>query len=243
MIESLIEDMIKNIILVVVLFVALGCSRKIKSITEFSYKDSILVKNRIAEFNKQEAKVLEQYFGNERSNRITKSEYQKGMKISEIDCDYFQKQDTCVLRQFSKFEYDSRNRLLAETKFEEDSTVRFIRKHYYFKGGEVSKTFTFDMFASKHPDISKGSLYTDTIYYDKLKREIKRISSSPNFEKPIIRLYKYTENGYSRELKGTYNNDTVVSYKYSKLQKKAIKNKIDFNFGDLKMYEYKFDYY
>jgi translation initiation factor IF-3 len=86
-------------------------------------------------------------------------------------------------------------------------------------------------------------VYTDTIYYDKVKREIKRISSSPNFEKPIIELYKYTENGYSRELKGTYNNDTVISYKYSKLQKKVDKHKIDFNFDHEKRYKYEFDYY
>jgi hypothetical protein len=233
----------KSIILVVVLFVALGCSRKIKSITEFSFKDSILVKNRTAEFNKQGDKVLEQYFGNARSNRITKSEYQKGVKISEIDCDYFQKQDTCVLRQFSKFEYDSNNRLLTETKFEEDSVIRFIRKHYYFKGREVSKTIIFDMLASKQPDFNKGRIYIDTIYYDKLKREIKRISNSPNFEKPVIEFYKYTKSGYSRELTGTFNNDTVLSYRYNKLQKKAIKNKIDFNFYNVKRYKYKFDYY
>lgn len=233
----------KNIILLIFLTVILGCSSKIKSITEFSNKDGILSKNRIAEFDREGNKLLEENFGNQRANRITKLEYKNGLKILEVDCDYFQKQDTCVLRQFSKFEYDSNNRLITETKFEEDSATRFIRNHLYFKDMKVEKTMSWEMIASKQPDYNKGSVYIDTIYYDKLRRKIKIISGSPDFSKPYIQIYKYSKNGYLRELKGTYNNDTVLSYKYNKLQKKAIKNKIDFDFGDMKKNKYEFKYY
>ncbi|TDE06014.1 hypothetical protein [Flavobacterium sandaracinum] len=233
----------KNIILLIFLSVLLGCSSKIKSITEFSNQDGILSKNRIVAFDKEGNKLLEQNFGNERSNRITKSEYKNGLKVLEIDCDYFQKEDTCVLRQFSKYEYDINNRLIAETKFEEDSAVRFIRENHYFKDLEVEKTMTWGMISSKQPDYGEARVYIDTIYYDKLRRKIKIISSSPDFKKPFIEIYKYTKKGYSRELKGTYNNDTILSYKYNKLQKKAIKNKINFDFGDMERNKYEFEYY
>ena len=233
----------KNIILLIFISVLLGCSSKIKSITEFSNQDGIISKNRIAEFDKEGNKLLVQNFGNPRSNRIIKSVYKNGLKVLETDCDYFEKEDTCVVRQFSKFDYDVNNRLITETKFEEDSAIRFIRSHINLKDMKVIKTMSWGLIASKQPDYNKGSVYIDTIYYDKLRRKIKIISGSPDFSKPYIEIYKYTKNGYLRELKGTYNNDTVFSYKYNKLQKKAIKNKIDFDFGDMKRNKYKFDYY
>jgi len=160
----------KNIILLIFISVLLGCSSKIKSITEFSNQDGILSKNRIAEFDKEGNKLLEQNFGNVRSNRITKSEYKNGMKILEIDCDYFQKQDTCVVRQFSKFDYDIKNRLLTETKFEEDSAIRFIRNHINFKDMKVIKTMSWEMFPVVTPNYDEAVILIDTIYYDKLKR-------------------------------------------------------------------------
>lgn len=232
----------KNIILLIFISVVLGCSPKIKSITEFSNQDAILSKNRIAEFDKEGNKLLEQNFANVRSNRITKSEYIKGMKILEMDCDYFQKEDTCVVRQFSKLEYDINNRLLTETKFEEDSAIRFIRNHIYFKDMKVVKTMSWEMFPVATPNYDEAIILIDTIYYDKLKREIKRVHHNPNFDKPSIEIFKYTKNGYSKEYKGS-SKDTIGYFKYNKFQKKVIKNKIDFDFGDLKRYKYKFDYY
>lgn len=233
----------KNIILLIFISVLLGCSSKIKSITEFSKQDGLLRKNRIAEFDSEGNKLLEQNFGNVRSNRITKSEYKNGLKVLETDCDYFEKEDTCVVRQFSKFDYDVNNRLIAETKFEEDSAIRYIRNHINFKDMKVLKTMSWEMFPVATPNYDEAEVLIDTIYYDKLGRKIKIISSNPNFKKPFIEIYKYTKNGYSRELKGTHNNDTVLYYSYNKLQKKAIKNKINFDFGDMKRNKYKFDYY
>lgn len=232
----------KYIILLIFISVLLGCSSKIKSISEFSNQDGILSKNRIAEFDKEGNKLLEQNFGNVRSNRIIKSEYKNGMKVLEIDCDYFQKQDTCVVRQFSKFDYDIKNRLLTETKFEEDSAIRFIRNHINLKDMKVIKTMSWEMFPVATPNYDEAVILIDTIYYDKLKREIKRVHHNPDFDKPSIGIFKYTRNGYSKEYKGS-GKDTIEYFKYNKFQKKVIKNKIDFDFGDLKRYKYKFDYY
>lgn len=233
----------KNIIFLIFMSFLLGCSSKIKSITEFSNQDGILSKNRIAEFDKEGNKLLEQNFGNPRSNRIIKSEYRNGLKVLETDCDYFEKEDTCVVRQFSKFDYDVNNRLLAETKFEEDSAIRFIRSHIDFKDMKVITTMSWEMFPVATPNYDEAIVLIDTIYYDKLGRKIKIISSNPNFKKPFIEIFKYSKNGYSREFKGTHNNDTVFSYRYNKLQKKSIKNKINFDCGDMKRNKYKFDYY
>lgn len=232
----------KNIILLILISVVLGCSTQIKSITEFSSQDAILNKNRIAEFDKEGNKLFEQNFGNPRSNRITKSDYKNGVKILEIDCDYFQKEDTCVVRQFSKFEYDIKNRLLTETKFEEDSAIRFIRNHINFKDMKVVKTMSWEMFPVVTPNYDEAVILSDTIYYDKLKREIKRVHHNPDFDKPWIEIFKYSRNGYSKEYIGI-SKDTIEYFKYNKLQKKAFKNKIDFDFTDMKIYKYKFSYY
>lgn len=238
-----IQVMKKNIILLISISVLLGCSSKIKSITEFSNQDGILSKNRIAEFDKEGNKLLEQNFGNPRFNRIIKSEYRNGMKVLETDCDYFEKEDTCVVRQFSKFDYDVNNRLIAETKFEEDSAIRFIRSHINLKNMKVLKTMSWEMFPVATTNYDEAIILIDTIYYDKLGRKTKIISGSPDFKEPFIEIYRYTKNGYTKKLKRTHNNDTVFFYGYNKLQKKAIKNKINFDFGDMKRNKYKFDYY
>lgn len=232
----------KIIILLIFLTVLLGCSSKIKSITEFSNQDDIISKNRIAEFDKEGNKLLEQNFGNPRSNRITKSDYKNGLKVVEIDCDYFQKEDTCVVRQFSKFDYDVNNRLIVETKFEEDSAIGYIRNHINFKDLKVVKTMSWEMFPVITPNYDEAIVLIDTIYYDKLKREIKRVHHNPDFDQPWIEIFRYSKNGYSKEYKGS-SKDTIEYFKYGKLQKKGIKNKINFDFGDMKKNKYKFEYY
>ena len=232
----------KIFFLLIFLTFLLGCSSKIKSITEFSNQDGIISKNRIAEFDKEGNKLLEQNFGNLRSNRVTKSDYINGMKVLEMDCDYFEKEDTCVVRQFSKFDYDVNNRLIAETKFEEDSAIRFVRRHINLKDMKVLKTMSWEMFPVATPNYDEAVILIDTIYYDKLKREIKRVHHNPDFDKPWIEIFRYSKNGYSKEYKGSIK-DTIEYFKYNKLQKKVIKNKINFDFGDMKKNKYKFEYY
>jgi len=232
----------KNIILLILISVVLGCSTQIKSITEFTNQDNILSKNRTAEFDKEGNKLLEQNFGNIRYNNITKSELKNGMKILEIDCDYFRKEDTCVVRQFSKFDYESNKRLSTETKFEEDSLIRFISCHHYFKNMKVIKTMSWETFPKATLNYDAALILVDTIYYDKLKREIKKVHHNPDFGKPWIEIFKYSRNGYSKEYIGI-SKDTIEYFKHNKLQKKAFKNKIDFDFRDMKIYKYKFNYY
>ena len=232
----------KKFFLLIFLTFLLGCSSKIKSITEFSNQDGIISKNRIAEFDKEGNKLLEQNFGNLISNRVTKSDYINGMKVLEMDCDYFEKEDTCVVRQFSKFDYDVNNRLIAETKFEEDSAIRFVRRHINLKDMKVLKTMSWEMFPVATPNYDEAVILIDTIYYDKLKREIKRVHHNPDFDKPWIEIFRYSKNGYSKEYKGS-SKDTIEYFKYNKLQKKVIKNKINFDFGDMKKNKYKFEYY
>jgi len=89
---------------ILILTIITGCSPKIKSITEYKKNNDKLLINKIAEFDINGNKYFERNFGNQRSNRIVRIEYKDGRKYKETDCDYFEKQDTCVVRQFSVYE-------------------------------------------------------------------------------------------------------------------------------------------
>lgn len=181
-------------------------------------------------------------FGNQRSNRIVRTEYLNGKKFKETGCDYFAEQDTCVVRQFSVYEYKPDENLKKQTMYESDSAVRFIRR-YYKKGNlEVIKTNTWEMFPTKDPDPEKAMKLTDSVYYDTKGREVKRLHYNESFEKPWIEKYTYSDKGYTKEVIGT-RMDTIRFFKYSELDKLALKEGIDFEFRDTTNYQYKIDYY
>lgn len=230
----------KNIIVLICMSFILGCSHKIKSITEFSKLNFILSKSKVVEFDRNGNKLLEQNFGDSRSNRITKFEYKDGLKIFETGCDYFQIKDTCVIRYYKKFDYNIDRKIATETFFENDSAIRFIRDFQYFNNMKIIKTMSWEISPKIIPDYSKAYIAIDTIYYDMLEREIKRVHHSSVFDKPIIEIIKYKKNGYSINYYG-YSKDSMGYFKYNKFHAKAIKNKIDFNFKN--DYRYKFIYY
>ena len=227
---------------ILILIIIIGCSPKIKSITEYKKNEDKLSKNRIAEFDKNGNKFLERNFGNQRSNRIVRIEYKNGKKIKETNCDYFQKQDTCVIRQFSVYEYKPKENLKIQTMYEADSAVRFIRKFYKKGNLEVIKTSSWEMFPTKDPDPEKAMKLTDSVFYDSKGREIKRLHYNEDFEKPWIEKYKYSNKGYTKEISGT-RMDTTRFYNYSEFDKMTQKKEIDFEFKDTTNYKYEFKYY
>ncbi|HET8885553.1 MAG TPA: hypothetical protein VFM70_04280 [Salinimicrobium sp.] len=232
----------KKFIPLILLTFILGCSPKIQSITEYLKNDNNLIKSRVVEFDKKGNKILERKFGNPRSNRIVRIEYKNGKKFKETDCDYFETKDTCVIRQFSIYEYNTDNNLKIQTMYESDSAVRFIRK--YRKNGnlEVIRTNTWEMFPTKDPDPENAMQLTDSVFYDSKGREIKRLHYNKDFKEPWIEKFEYSDNGYTKEISGT-RMDTTRFYEYSKLDKLANKKEIDFEFRDTTNYKYKIKYY
>ncbi|WP_298248324.1 hypothetical protein [uncultured Christiangramia sp.] len=232
----------KSLLQILILTIIIGCSPKIKSITEYKKNENHLSKNRIAELDKNGNKFLERNYGNQRSNRIERIEYKNGKKIKETDCDYFEKQDTCVVRQFSVYEYLPKENLKIQTMYEADSAVRFIRKYRKTGDLEVIKTNTWEMFPTKDPDLEKAMKLADSVFYDSKGREIKRLHYNEDFERPWIEEYQYSDNGYTKKISGT-RDDTTQFYKYSELDKIANKRDIDFEFRDTVNYKYEIDYY
>lgn len=232
----------KLILQILILTLITGCSPKIKSITEYTKKDDGLSKNKVADFDKKGNKILVRNFGNQRSNRIVSIVYKNGRKFKETDCDYFEEQDTCVVRQFSVYAYKPSENLKIQTMYESDSAIRFIRKYYVKEDLEVIKTNTWEMFPTKDPNPEKAMKLIDSVFYDSKAREIKRLHYNESFDKPWIEKYNYSNKGYSKEILGT-RMDTIRFYKYSKLDKMANKKGINFEFRDSTNFQYKIDYY
>ena len=63
-----------------------------------------------------------------------------------------------------------------------------------------------------------------------------------DFDKPWIEKYKYSNNGYTKEISGT-RMDTTRFYNYSEFDKMSQKKEIDFEFKDTTNYKYEFKYY
>jgi hypothetical protein len=219
-----------------------GCSPKIKSITEYSKIDGKLSKNRTAEFDVKGNKLLERNFGSQRSNRIVRIEYRQGRKFKETTCDYVQKQDTCVVRQYSMYEYKPEENLIIQTMFEADTSIRFIRKYHKIGNQEVIKTSSWEIFPTKDPDLEKAMRLTDSVFYDSKGREIKRLHYNADFDKPWVEKYQYSDSGYTKEISGT-RMDTTIFYGYSRLDRIANAKEIDFKFRDTTNYRYEIEYY
>ncbi len=90
---------------VVSLWILMGCSPKIRTIMEYSKNGNEWVLNKQTNFDKRGNMEKEISFGSQERHHIKQIEYQNNKKILEIYCEYFVKHDTCVLRQFKKYEY------------------------------------------------------------------------------------------------------------------------------------------
>jgi len=231
----------KTLLIAFILSSLITYSQKIKSITEYKKQGDSLTKNRISEFdlNKNKTKVIN---FNTRSNRIIITEFINNKKILETNCDYFVKEDTCVIRSFSKFKINKVDGTERQTCYEEDSLVRFIRDKKKEKRIEIIKTYSWEFFPVKNPDFEKALVLTDTITYDRKERILKRIHYSQDFNEPILETYKYSKKGYTYKLSGT-KNDTIIIYKYNKHQKFVNRKKIEYTFNNSNDFEYVFEYY
>ena len=241
--------MLKNLIYITIFLTSiLSFSQNIKSISEFKKVGDSLVKNRLSEFDKSGNLIREVNYGKFDSklktfrNKIKTFEYKKGQRISEHFCEKFVSKDTCVVRAFSTYEFDKKNGIEKQTKYESDSLIRFIRETKKSKRMKSSKTYSWEFIPVKKPDFEKALVLVDTIFYDKKKRKIKRVSYNSREEKPVVELYNYSDKNYSYQTIGTFR-DTTLTFQYNKLQKLADKKSLNYIFENSENYKYEIEYY
>ncbi len=231
----------KTLLILIILSSSIIYSQKIKSITEFKKQGDSLIRNRISEFDLNKNKTKEINF-NSRSNQIITTEFINNKKMREKHCDYFVKEDTCVIRSFSTYKLNQTDKTERQTCYEEDSLVRFIRDKKKEKKIEILKTYSWEFFPLKKPDFEKAIVLTDTIIYDRKNRIMKKIHFSQDLKEPILETYKYSNKGYTYKLSGT-KNDTIIIYKYNKQQKFVNRKKIEYTFNNSNDFQYVFEYY
>lgn len=229
-------------------------SQKIKSITEFKKVEDSFKRSRLTEFDKSGNLIREVNYGRYDSilrtyrNKIKTFKYKNGQRISECFCEEFVAKDTCVLRSFSIFEFDNGRGVEKQIKFESDSLIRFIRETKKQKRIKTSKTYSWEFNPIKKPNYEKALILTDTVFYDKKNRKVKRVSYNNREKKPVIELYNYSKKTYTYQTKGTYR-DTILTFKYnklqnySKLQKLVDKKALDYIFQNEEQFKYEIGYY
>jgi|SRR5690625_248643 len=246
---TMLYTMQKNIIYILIFLISsVSFGQKIKTITEFRKDKDSLIKTRKTEFDKSGNLTKEVKFGGydavsktlRNKNRIIN--YRNGKKNIEYNCEDFVAKDTCVIRSFSTYEYNPKTKVEKQTKFEPDSLIRFIREIKTEKNIRISKTNSWDFNPVKVPDFEKAVILTDTSYFDKKNRLTKRVNYNSREKKPYIEKYVYSKNKYTYQTIGTAR-DTVLTYDYTELQKKADKNSIDYKFNTDDNYEYEIEYY
>jgi hypothetical protein len=233
--------LLKTVLIAFILSSSIIYSQKIKSITEYKKQGDSLIKKRMSEFDLKHNKTKEINF-NTRSNQITTTEFINNKKVLEKHCDYFVKEDTCVIRSFSTYKSNQTDKTERQTCYEEDSLVRFIRDKKKEKKIEILKTYSWEFFPLKKPDFEKALVLTDTIIYDRKNKIKKKSHYSQDFNEPILETYKYSKKGYTCKLSGT-ENDTMILYKYNKHQKFVTRKKIEYTFNSSNDFEYVFEYY
>ena len=222
--------------------------QKIKTITEFKSENDSLIKIRKTEFDKSEKLTKEVKFGGydaisktfRNKNRIV--EYKNGHRVSEYNCEDFVSKDTCIIRSFSSYEFNIKTGVEKQTKYEADTLIRFIREVKKQKNMTITKTNSWEFFPVKEPNLEKALVLTDTAYFDKRNRLIKRINYSSNSNKPYIEKYQYLKDQYTYQTIGTAR-DTIITVDYSKLQKEADKKNLNYRFKTEDSYQYEIEYY
>lgn len=232
----------KNLIYILIFHTTiLSFSQNIKSITEFKKQGDSLVKNCLTEFDKN-GKVMNKIKFGTKTNFIITTQYKNGQRVSKLSCSYFKKQDTCIIKTYSTFQFDNKTKTEKETFFESDSTIRFIREFKREKHIGYEKTYSWEFNPTKFPDLNKAAILIDTIYYDNKNREIKRISHTNFHKQKVIEIIKYSKNKYTKQIIGTQK-DTIFEYKLNKLQAIAFENNIDYKFKSDKKYNYTIEYW
>lgn len=230
------------------LFTIITFGQKIKTITEFKSEKDSLIKVRETTFDNSGNLAKEVIFGE--FDNILKTyrnknqfvEYKNGKRVLEYNCEDFVSKDTCIVRSFSTYNFNPKTGIEIETKYESDSLIRYIREIKKEKKITTSKTNSWEFFPVKIPDYENSSILTDTIYFDKKNRIIRRVNFSNNSEKPIIENYKYSKKGYSYQIIGSAN-DTTINIVYSKIQKTVDRNNLNFHYESDEKYKYKIEYY
>lgn len=239
----------RNIIFTIIfLITSISFGQKIKTITEWKKEEDSLVKTRITEFNKSGDLTKEIKYGGydaisgtyRNKNRYIK--YKNGKRVSEYYCEDFVSKDTCVVRSIATYEFNSETGVEKETKYEADSLIRFIREIKKEKQVTISKTHSWEFVPVKKPDYEKALVLTDTSYFDKMNRIIKRVNYNSRSEKPFVEKYKYSKNKYSYQIIGA-SKDTTMIFDYSKEQKKIDKQDIKYRFEADDKYRYEIEYY
>lgn len=239
----------KNIIYILTLLISSAIyGQKIKTITEFRKDKDSLIKNRKTEFNKNGNLIKEVRFGGfdpvikTFRNNIRIVKYDNKKKVSEYHCEDFVAKDTCVMRSFTIYEYDLKNNIERQIKYEPDSLIRFIRDIKMRGNMRITKTSTWEFSPVKEPNFETALILTDTSYFDEKKRLIKQINYNSKMRKPYIKKYTYSENKYTLQTIGTFR-DTVLTFEYNKSQQKFNNQNIDYTFNSSDNYEYEFKYY
>ncbi len=241
--------MLRNLIYITIFLTSiLSFSQNIKSIVEFEKAGDSLVKNRLSEFDKSGNLVREVNYGSFDSrlktfrNKIRTFEYKNGQRISEYFCENFVSKDTCVVRAFSTFEFDKKTGIEKQIKYESDSLIRFIREIKKSKRMKSSKTYSWEFLPVEKPDFEKALVLVDTIFYDKKKRKIKRVSYNSREKKRVVELFKYSDENYTYQTIGIFK-DSILTFQYNKLQKLADKKSLNYIFMNSENYKYEIEYY
>jgi len=238
----------KSIYILIFLFSSIIFGQNIKAITELKKENDSLVKVGKSEFDKFGNLTKEVKFGGydailktfRNKNRIL--EYENGKRVAEYNCEDFVSKDTCVIRSFSTYEINQKTRVEKQTKYEADTLIRFIREVKKKNNMTISKTNSWEFFPVKEPNYEKALVLIDTSYFDKKNRLSKRINYNSRSKKSYIEKYKYSKNEYSYQTSGTAR-DTIITFDYTKLQKKVDKKNIDYQFKTDDKHEYKIEYY
>lgn len=238
----------KIIYILIFLISSVSFGQKIKTITEFKKENDSLIKTRKTEFDKSGNLTKEVKFGGydaisetfRNKNRIIK--YVDGQRVSEYNCENFVAKDTCVIRSFSIYKFNPNTRIEKQTKYEADSLIRFIRELKTENTTRISKTNSWEFVPVKEPDYDKALILVDTSYFDKKNRLIKRVNYNSRAKEPYIEKYVYSKDKYTYQTIGTAR-DTILTFEYTKLQKKVDKKNIDYKFNSNDSYEYEIEYH
>ncbi|WBL23722.1 hypothetical protein [Zunongwangia sp. HRR-M8] len=107
---------------------------------------------------------------------------------------------------------------------------------------KVSKTSSWEFNPVKEPDYDNALVLIDTSYFDKKNRLIKSVNYNRKLKEPYIEKYVYSKNKYTYQRIGTAR-DTIITFKYTKLQKEIDKRNLDYRFSSEDNYKYKIEYY
>lgn len=239
----------KDIAYILIFLISSGCfSQKIKTINEFRKDQDSLIKTRSTEFDKLGNLIKDVEFGGYDAisdtfrNRNRVVNYQNGRRVAENNCEDFVAKDTCVTRSFSIYEYNFKTKVEKETKFEPDSLIRYIREIKTENNIRISKTYSWEFNPVKKPDYENALIFTDTTYFDKKKRLIKRINYNSRIKEPFIEKYVYSKNKYTYQTIGTAR-DTILTLNYNKLQTIVDRKNVDYMFKPEDNYQYQIEYY